>query len=195
MDWTIVVSTFVGAFLAAGTGYLFELRREKNRLASARRLLKTAISDDLRHSLILYDKVLEDWEKTQTVWFSTLNELRESRFAYQNNKDWIHVFDESELRRRIFRYYLQSGERINSLEYQQRRKYEITARLNDIIHDIKLKDLSIKHESAVKLAVAFMEGENREFENLLRSIPETITKLSNLKGEAKELLDSLEKVK
>lgn len=109
LDWTTVISTFVGAFLAAGTGYLFERRREASRISQAHIILKTAILDDLRYAVTIYDKVAEEWDKTKTIWFATLNEVRESRFTYQNNKDWVHVFKDSELRRRIFRYYLQSA--------------------------------------------------------------------------------------
>lgn len=187
LDWTVVISTFVGAFLAAGTGYLFERRRESTRVAQARKLLKIAISDDLKHAETLYDKVADEWEKTKTVWFSTLNEIRESRFTYQNNKDWIHVFEDPDLRRRIFRYYLQSAERVNNLEYQQRRKYEIDSRLNDTIRDIKQKDFSLKHEDVVRVALGYMENESREYENLLKLIPESIGKLSDFKREAQEI--------
>ncbi|MEK6735742.1 MAG: hypothetical protein AABY47_04175 [Pseudomonadota bacterium] len=171
----------------AGTGYLFERRRESTRMAQAQQLLKIAIADDLKYAVTLYDKVAEEWEKTKTVWFATLNEIRESRFAYQNNKDWIHVFENPDLRRRIFRYYLQSAERINNLEYQQRRKYEIESRLNDTIRDIKQKDSSLKHEDAGRVALGYMENENREYENLLKSIPESIGKLSDFKREAQEI--------
>jgi len=120
VDWTTVLSAFVGAFLASGTGYVFELRRVSSRLSNGRKLLKIAIQHDLNHALTVYDKIADEFEKTQTVWFSTLNEVRESRFTYHNNKDWIHVIDDENLRRRIFRYYLQSTDRVNNLEFQQR---------------------------------------------------------------------------
>lgn len=195
MDWTIIVSTFTGAFVAAAVGYLFEVKRENSRMAKARRLLRVAISDDLQHSVSLYDKIAEEWEKTHTVWFSTLNELRESRFTYQNNKDWIHVFENQGLRRSIFRYYLQSAERINILEYQQRRKYEIQSRLNETLRDIKFKDPTIKHEHALQLAFNFMEGESREFDNLMRLIPESIQQLSLFQNDAQHLIEQLKAIK
>ncbi len=196
IDLTIVLSTFVGAFLAAGTGYLFERRRENICLVQARKLLKSAIADDLQYAVTLYDKLAEEWEKTKTIWFSTLNEIRESRFIYENNnKDWVHVFNDPELRRRIFRYYLQSAERISNLEYQQRRKYEIAARLNDTVRDIKLKHPNLPHTEALKSAVGYMENENREYENLGQVIPESIRKLAEFKREADELMGRLGKVK
>lgn len=192
LDWTTIVSTFIGAFLASGTGYLFERRRENARIVQARKLLKTAIADDLKYVVSLYDKISDEWEKTKTVWFATLNEILESRYTYQNNKDWIHVFDDPELRRRIFRYYLQSAERVNNLEYQQRRKYEIEARFNDAIRDIKQKNPSLSHDDAVKEAIGYMENESREYESLQKSIPNSISKLLEFKREAQEITKSLE---
>ncbi len=195
LDWTTVISTFIGAFLAASTGYFFELRRENARMKQARHLLKVVIIDDLRYAVTLYDKAIDEWDKTKTVWFSTLNEIRESRFAYQNNKDWIHVFEDSELRRRIFRYYLQSSERVTSLENQQRRKYEIEGRLNDVVRDIKQKDSSLSHENAVKVAVSYMQSESGEYDNLQKFISESIGKLSEFKREAQEIAKILENSK
>ncbi|NBQ67602.1 MAG: hypothetical protein EBU46_01740, partial [Nitrosomonadaceae bacterium] len=187
LDWTTVISTFIGAFLAAGTGYFFERRRENARIIQARQLLKVVITDDLKYAATLYDKAIDEWDKTKTVWFSTLNGIRESRFAYQNNKDWIHVFEDPDLRRRIFRYYLQSSELVSSLENQQRRKYEIDGRLNDVVRDIKQKDSSLNHEDAVKVAISYMQSENREYDNLQKLIPESIRKLSEFKREAQEI--------
>jgi hypothetical protein len=169
-----IIAALIGGILAAGTGWLLERQREKTRLDQARKLLTRAICDDLTHSLQLYDKVAEEWEKTKTIWFATTNELKESRQPYVNSKDWIAVFDDEDLRRKIFRYYLQSSDRINALEYQQRRKYEIEGKLNDMIHNIKFRDPQLSHDAALKMAVGYMEAESKEYENLATLIPDTI---------------------
>ena len=51
----------------------------------------------------LLDKLKELLPTTMT---DTLNELKESRQTYQNNKDWVTTFDDPEMRKKIFRYYL-----------------------------------------------------------------------------------------
>ena len=94
----------VGGFLAASTGWFLDRRREKAKVKQLRKLLTTGIGDDLQHSIDLYDKIADEWEKTKTVWFATLNELRESRQTYLNNKDWVTIFEDAELRTKIFRY-------------------------------------------------------------------------------------------
>jgi hypothetical protein len=188
-----IIAALVGGILAAGTGWFLERRRESARLAQARKILTRAICDDLTHSLLIYDKVAEEWEKTKTVWFATTNELKESRQPYLNSKDWIAVFDDEDLRRKIFRYYLQSSDRINALEYQQRRKYEIEGKLNEMIRNIKFRDSSLSHDAAGKMAVGYMESESKEYDNLLALIPETVNKLSQFKARAEDLITQLKK--
>ena len=186
-----IIAAFIGGILAAGTGWFLEHRREKARLDQARKILTRAICDDLTHSLQIYDKIAEEWEKTKTVWFATTNELKESRQPYLNSKDWIAVFDDEELRRKIFRYYLQSSDRINALEYQQRRKYEIEGKLNDMIRNIKFRDSSLSHDVAFKMALGYMESESKEYDNLLALVPETVNKLSQFKARAEGLTSQL----
>jgi len=101
------------------------------------------------------------------------------------------VYDDAELRKQIFQYYLKSADRINTLEYQQRRKYEIEHKLNELIRDIKFRDAPVTHEQAVESAVSLMEAENLEYANLQTSIPDEVAKLKEYKGEARELLKRL----
>ena len=188
-----IIAALIGGILAAGTGWFFERRREMAQLDRARKILTRAICDDLTHSFQIYDKIAEEWEKTKTVWFASTNELKESRQAYVNSKDWIAVFDDEELRRKIFRYYLQSSDRINTLEYQQRRKYEIEGKLNDMIRNIKFRDSSLSHEDALKMALGYMQNESKEYDNLLAVLPETVNKLAQFKGRAEDLTAQLKK--
>ena len=108
-----IIAAIVGGFLAAATGWFLDRCREKGKISKARELITTGIRDDLNHSISLYEKINDDWDKTETVWFSTLNELRESRQTYQNNKDWVVLFKDENLRNDFFRYYLQTTDLIN----------------------------------------------------------------------------------
>jgi len=105
-----------------------------------------------------------------------------------------NVREPENLRRRIFRHYLQSTDRVNNLEFQQRRKYEITAKLNDAIRDIKIREPEIDHDSTLKRAVGYMESENAEYQNLLQAIPDSVNKLSQFKTEAQDILRRLDNV-
>jgi len=186
-----VIAALIGGFLAAGTGWLLQVQLEKSRLKQTKKLLTIGITDDLEQSIHLYDRIADEWDKSQTIWFSSLNELKESRQTYQNNKDWILVYDNADLRKQIFQYYLKSTDRINTLEYQQRRKYEIEHKLNDLTRDIKYRDTTVTHDEAVQLAINLMEAENREYINFQTSIPEAVGKLKEYKSEAKELMNRL----
>lgn len=188
-----LLAAFFGGFFAAGTGWFLQVQLEKSRLKRAKKLLTLGITDDLEQAIHLYDRVGDEWDKSQTIWFSSLNELKESRQTYQNNKDWILVYEDADLRKQIFQYYLKSADRINTLEFQQRRKYEIAQKLHELTRDIQYRDNTIKHEQAIQLAISLMEAENREYNNLQTSIPEAVKKLKEYKSEAKDLMSKLKR--
>ena len=187
-----IIAAIIGGFLAAGTGWFLQTRLETSRTDKARNLLTTGICDDLNHSLSLYEKIDEEWTKTKIIWFSTLNELKESRQTYKENKNWIVLFEDSGIRNKIFKYYLKSAELIDTLEYQQRRKYELGNKYNGLVSDIKLKNPDIEHKEASNLAISYMTSENDEYQRLEGSIPETVAKLTKYSIEAKELLNELQ---
>ena len=61
--------------------------------------------------------------------------VRESRQTYQNNKDWVVLFEDADLRKRIFRYYLESVPTQSiSLNIIKKEKIEIETKLNGIIY-------------------------------------------------------------
>ena len=128
-----IITALIGGFLAAGTGWFIQIQLEKSRVNRTQELLTTGICDDLDHSLGLYEKIEEEWEKTRIVWFSTLNELKESRQTYKENNQWVVLFESSGIRKRIFQYYLRSAELIDALEYRQKRKHELENKFNRLV--------------------------------------------------------------
>jgi len=82
-----IIAALAGGFLAAGTGWFLQNRLEASRLKRLKQLLIIGISDDLKSSVELYSRVIDEWDKSQIVWFTTLNELRESRQTYLKNRD------------------------------------------------------------------------------------------------------------
>ncbi len=186
-----IFAALLGGFLAASTGWFLQNRLEISRTDKARKLLTTGICDDLNHSISLYEKIDEEWTKTKIIWFSTLNELKESRQTYKENKNWIVLFSDSGIRNKIFKYYLKSAEIIDTLEYQQRRKYELENKYNGLVSDIKLKNPDMEHKEASDLAISYMSSENNEYQRLESSIPEIVSKLTKFRIEAKDLLNEL----
>ncbi len=115
----LILASVIGGVLAAGTGWFLDWQRQRATMNKAKQLFVTSILDDLQHSLSLYDKIREEWEKTKVVWFSTLNELREYRQTYLLYKDSVVLIDNVDMLRTIFRYYLGTNEVISQMEYQQ----------------------------------------------------------------------------
>jgi hypothetical protein len=141
-----IIAAVIGGFIAAGTGWFIDWKRENRKFQNLRKLLITGICGDLKHSLTLFDKVFDEYQKMKTIYFATLNELRESRHVYQNNKDWVTIFEDGELRNLIFKYYLQSSDAINMLEFEQRRKYELENKHNELVTKIKSENGGVYFE-------------------------------------------------
>jgi hypothetical protein len=186
-----LLSAMLGGFLAAGTGWLLQIQIERQKVARIRKFLSIAIADDLEHSLNIYDRIEDEWSMTSTIWFSSLNELRESRAVFINNKDSIISFNDQKIRRRIFKYYLKSSELIGLLDFYQRRRYELQGKFNDMVTNIKINENGISEEKAKEIALSIMHQEDEEFKKIENAIPETIKKLLGQKLEATELMTSL----
>ena len=156
-------------------------------------MMVVGITDDLKSSSDLFDRVLDEWDKTQIVWFTTLSELRESRQTYLKNRDWLVLVNDEALRQRVFKYYHRSADHFNLLENQQRRKYEIQNKLNELIRDIQLRDASLTREAAMMQGISLMQAEDQELVGINNMLPQNIQRTRDFKAEAKELLLSLGK--
>ncbi|WP_027715940.1 hypothetical protein [Desulfuromonas sp. TF] len=188
-----LLAAVVGGFLAAGTGWFLQWRLEASRLKLTKSLLVTGIVDDLKSSVSLYERLIDEWEKSGTIWFTTLNELRESRQIYLKNRDWLVLVKAEDLRQRVFKYYHRSSDHINLLENQQSRKYVIQQKLNEIIRDIKLRQEGVTHKQALEQAVNAMQAEDQELVGINELIPQNIQKVRDYRDEAKELVTALQK--
>ena len=151
------------------------------------------VTDDLKSSADLYDRVLDEWDKTQIVWFTTLNELRESRQTYLKNRDWLVLFDNEALRQKLFRYYHRSADHLGLLENQQRRKYDIQNKLNEIVRDLQLRNAELPRGQALSQGIALMQPEDQELSGINTMLPQNIQRTRDFKAEAKELLVALGK--
>jgi hypothetical protein len=186
-----LIAAVVGGFLAAGTGWFLQTRLEASRQRRLAQLFIIGVRDDLKSSVDLYDRLIDEWEKSQTVWFTTVNELRESRQTYQKNRDWLVLLKNETIRQKLFRYYHRSADHLTLVENQQRRKYQIQDKLNELIRDIQLRDSSLAREAAVAQAISVMHAEDQELVGINSSLPQNVRRLWDFKAEAKELLGSL----
>jgi hypothetical protein len=186
-----LLAAIIGGFLAAGTGWFLQYRLEAARLERGYKLLLVGICDDLKASLELYERLLDEWGKTQVVWFTTLNELRESRQIYLKNREWLILVKDENLRQKVFRYYHRSAEHINLLENQQRRKYDIQAKLNDLVRDLQLRTPQLVREQGLQQAASLMQAEDQELFSINSALPQSIQRLRDFKVEAKDLLSAL----
>ncbi len=154
-------------------------------------LLLVALRDDLKSSIDLYDRVEDEWQKSGIVWFTTLNELRESRQSFVKNREMLVLLEEEELRQRIFRYYHRSSDHLGLLENQQRRKYDIQSKLNDVMRDLQLRDPQLPRDQALPQAIALMHSEDQELAGINTMLPQSVHKVRDFRLEAKEIFAAL----
>ena len=103
------------------------------------------------------------------------------------------LVNDEPLRQRLFKYYHRSADHLNLLENQQRRKYDIQSKLNDIVRDLQLRDGALSRELAVKQGIALLQPEDHELSGINAMLPQNIQRTRDFKSEAKELLALLGK--
>lgn len=191
-----IIATVIGGFLAAGTGWFLQWRLEKSRLNRLKKLFLVGIKDDLNNSLELYNRLIEDWEKTQIIWFTTLNEFNESREVYVRNKDWITLLPDESTRKKILQYYRRSANHLVQLQNAQQRKYDITQKFNQLTAQLyatrkaTVIKVNLPLQDAKNEALLLMEDEATEMKNLGdKHLPELVHKLERFRTEAKDILD------
>ena len=103
--------------------------------------------------------------------------------------------EDEQLRTKLYRYYHRSSDLLNLLENQQRRKYEIEAKGNELVRDLQLRDPSLTRDQALPTASGLMQSEGSELVGIDSMLPQNIQKLRDFKAEAKELLLALARAK
>jgi hypothetical protein len=186
-----MIAAVIGGFLAAGTGWFLQARLEATRVERARQLLLVGVRDDLKMSLELYERIVDEWEKSGTIWFTTINELRESRQVYQKNREMLVLIESEPLRQRIVRYYHRSADHLNLLENQQRRKYDIQSKLNEVVRDVQLRGPTLTRDVALTQAIGLMHSEDQELNGIIGVLPANVQRIRDFRDQAKELLGDI----
>lgn len=182
-----IIPTLIGGFLAGmamfGVSWL-ELRRKKKWFAEA-------IKDDLEKSIVLYQNIMNDWGKDNTVWYVTIDEIIESRKVYEQSGDYLLGFPKN-IRRRINNYYLQSKNAVVSLKIMQQRKYELDNQYWKHFAKIKENKKS-KSDDAIRQEIleSKLFRESQEWNLLSIRLPNSIQGLLQFKIEAQSILDLL----
>ncbi len=190
-----IIAAVIGGLLAAGAGVLLQNIQEKSRVKRLKQSLVRAIQDDLGLALVLYEKIIDEWDKSQIVWFNTVNELLESRLTVINNRDYLVLFDDDDFRLKVFKYYNNSFQQLSALQNSQQQKYNIESKFNEIVRDVKIKDARVGHEKAVETAISLMPSEDQNLRFINESLPKNIAKVKDLRVEAKEILVCLPNLK
>jgi len=134
-----LAAALIGGAITAGTAWFLERQRLTVQEGRQRELFVTAILDDLQHSLSLYDRLIEDYEKSHVIWFSTLGELEQSRAFYAQFASHLLLLNDVDLRKRIFRYYLKRNELFGLLRLHQQPIHHYQLKHSELVADIGVR--------------------------------------------------------
>lgn len=190
---TQIIAAVIGGFLAAGTGWFLQNRAEASRIRKLRELWIVGISEDLNSAIDMYQQVMEGWQQSRVVWFNLLNELNDSRSAYERNRDFVVFIDNVDLRRNILKYYRKSANVILQLRNTQQRQYDLRGELMRVLQDIQQKNPGIAYEEAARLVLESTQPKQNELEHIDQQLPQLVNSLEGLKGDARQILSALNK--
>jgi hypothetical protein len=186
-----IFAAIVGGFLAAGTGWFVQSRIEAARESRHKQLLLLGIKDDITNSLELYDQLIEDWERSRTVWFNLLTQINDSRHIYVNNRSSIVLIKSESLRNRILQYYRKSGNHLLGLQNAQQRKYDIQSKYNLAVQNQQLQNHDLTLEAAQALVVQTMAAESDELTYWDNQLPFLVAGIQRFKDDAREIRELL----
>ena len=186
-----ILAAILAGFLAAGTGWFLQTRLENTRLKRLRTLLLVGMRDDLNNAIELLGRLSDDWDKSGVIWFTTINEFTESRAVYVNNKDWITLLHNDDLRIKILRYYRRSANHILQLQNSQQRKYDIQRKYHELVLDLRRQEPTASTEEISASAVKLLDTEDRELGFINEQLPKLIQQLDRFKADAQEILKEI----
>lgn len=157
-----------------------EIEKENRQLKVRKIYFSEALLFDLENSINLYDRLKSDYDKTKSIWFEHLSELREYRSKYEQFHENILLFSEP-LRKRVFNYYAKTKWLINVLQDNQLRKQEIRSRNNKfdsfescILSEIKQGDELNELENHIKLKLDELIGFKQEAAQIMQIIEKEV---------------------
>ena len=106
----------IGGFIGAGAGLVIDTKRQRARVEKIRTSLKADICCDLKRSVELYDKLLNEWQSADPDWLATLQQLQQSNPTYCTNQEWLGLFDRYGCKIQICDYYADSSQLFDRIE-------------------------------------------------------------------------------
>lgn len=187
-----IIGAVIGGAFSAGTGALLQRNATNSQIARLRKIFLIGIKDDLDISIRLYERIVDDWEKSKIVWYTSLHELNDSRSVYSNNKDHIALIETEELRLRIAKYYRESAILIVALTNAQTRRDNISREFQLILRDLRTRDINELESVLLSKAATIMGNESDELARLNNlHLPELVAKVTPLKQEADNLREKI----
>lgn len=189
--WGAIIGAIIGGFLAAISGVSVNWISEKIKRKNLLILFKQAIIDDLNNSKSLFEKIQEEFSKSNTIWFATLKEIRKSHEFYERSRDNILLFKSENLRQKISNFYLKTDNLLNTLEILENIKINISNQLRQTEKELRLKENNLSESELDTKKNDLMKTELMQLQEVKSSMPIQLNKLDRFIIEAQNVIDLL----
>ncbi len=99
----------LGAVLAMATSVVMEFVRQSITQKKIRALLTSLLRDEVESINDLLDRLAEDITQFGYIPFQRLNDIAVARQGFDRNRDWIVLYKDESLRRKLFKFYQEVG--------------------------------------------------------------------------------------
>ncbi len=99
----------LGAVLAISTSVVTEFVRLTITQRRIRALLTTLLRDEIEEITKLLDRLGDEITKFGYIPFQRLNDIAAARQGFDRNRDWVILYKDESLRRKLFNFYQEVG--------------------------------------------------------------------------------------
>jgi hypothetical protein len=182
-----ILSSVLGAVIAGIIGIFTVSLQERKRLSKLREVLILGISDDLKKTLVIFDQIENEWDKTQQIWAFTLNEIKNSRSVYDRNRDYTLLIENENLRESLVDYYFKSSQLLDMITWQISVITGADARYRSIKALLKIQNPELEETTMDCLAAMQAQSEFVYYQEVLNDIVSQKNKLTSLKSKIENL--------
>jgi hypothetical protein len=117
--------------------------------------------------------------------------LEQSRAFYTQSPSHLLLLNDTDLRKRIFRYYLKSNELFGTLRLHQQRIYHYQLKLSELVADLGVRQPGLSDSDRFKLATTLLSRVKTDSDFSDQQVPKELAKAKDFKSDAQELLNDL----
>ena len=146
-----IIGAIVGAFISGTVGWKYQQKQFDQNNNRQKELFLSGLVDDLVHSSEIYKRLAENWEAHKMISVVILNELIDARQFYNNNRTYLILIEDAELRNNIAEYFRKSAIDIDLLKANEAQADNIQQQFNAMVTNALLANQELTRDQAREL--------------------------------------------